>query len=134
MSIALFFITHRGIASNLLATGENILQKPNKNLSFHEIPMDASLSDMIKEIKKKLSLLTFHDGILFITDAYGSTPGNIAMQLANEYESPLISGVNLPMVIRLLNYRDIPIKVLVDTAIEGACTGIQQYRQSNDEH
>ena len=128
MSIALFFITHEGIASNLLVTGENILQKTNNNLSFHEIPMDAPVDKMIDEIKNKLSQLKSNDGFLFITDAYGSTPGNIAHQLATEYKAPLISGVNLPMLIRLLNYRNENIETLVDKALEGAHMGIQQFK------
>ncbi len=128
MSIALFFITHEGIASSLLATGENILQKPNNNLSFHEIPMDAPVDKMIDEIKNKLSQLTSGHGYLFITDAFGSTPGNIAQQLATEYKAPLISGVNLPMVIRLLNYRNENIETLIDKALDGAHIGIQQHK------
>jgi len=125
MSIALFFITHEGIASNLLTIGESILQKPNNNISFHEIPMDAPVDEMIDRIKDKLSLLNSSEGFLFITDAYGSTPGNIAQQLASEYRSPLISGVNLPMIIRLLNYRNENTETLIEKAIEGACDGIQ---------
>jgi len=41
MSIALFFITHEGIASNLLKMGESIIREQNNNLSFIEVPMDA---------------------------------------------------------------------------------------------
>ena len=127
MSIALFFITHEGIASNLLGIGESILQKPSDNLSFHEIPLDAPINKMIEQINNKLSQLTMSDGCIFITDAYGSTPGNIAQQLADENKAPLISGVNLPMIIRLLNYRDEDIGVLVEKAIDGANKGIQQH-------
>ena len=87
--------------------------------------MDAPVDEMIDRIKDKLSLLNSSEGFLFITDAYGSTPGNIAQQLASEYRSPLISGVNLPMIIRLLNYRNENTETLIEKAIEGACDGIQ---------
>ena len=125
MSIALFLITHEGIASNLLSIGESITQKPSDNLSFIEVPMDADLDTMINNIENKLNKLNLDTGILFITDIYGGTPSNIAQLLATNYDAKLLSGVNLPMIIRLLNYRDEKEPVLIQKALDGARTGIQ---------
>ena len=125
MSIALLFITHEGIASNLLSIGESIIQKPNNNLSFIEVPMDADLDTMINNIENKLNKLNLDTGILFITDIYGGTPSNIAQLMATNYDANLISGVNLPMIIRLLNYRDETEQILIQKALAGARKGIQ---------
>ncbi|MCK5395120.1 MAG: hypothetical protein KAJ32_03965 [Gammaproteobacteria bacterium] len=127
MSIALFFVTHEGIASNLLSIGEAIVQKSNSNLSYLEVPMDASPEETVKQIEKKLTQLTLDDGLFFITDIYGGTPSNIAQQLATKYETLLISGVNLPMVIRLLNYREEQTEKLLQKALDGAHLGIQNH-------
>jgi PTS system mannose-specific IIA component len=125
MSIALFFITHEGIASNLLKMGESIIRKQNNNLSFIEVPMDADIDTMINSIENKLNKLNLNRGILFITDIYGGTPSNIAQLLATSYDANLISGVNLPMIIRLLNYRNETEQVLIQKALDGAHKGIQ---------
>ncbi len=125
MSIALFLITHEGIASNLLSIGQSIIQKPDDNLSSIEVPMNANLDTMINNIENKLNKLDLNNGILFITDIYGGTPSNIAQLLATNYDANLISGVNLPMVIRLLNYRDETEQILIQKALEGARAGIQ---------
>lgn len=125
MSIALFFITHEGIASNLLNMGESIIRKPNNNLSFIEVPMDADFDTMFNSIQSKLNKLNLNRGILFITDIYGGTPSNIAQLLATSYDANLISGVNLPMIIRLLNYRNETEQVLIQKALDGAHKGIQ---------
>ena len=127
MSIALFFITHEGIASNLLSVGETIMQQPNSNMSYLEIPVGAALDDMIKNIEQKITTLNTDDGLFFITDIYGSTPSNLAQRLANKYQAPLISGVNLPMIIRLLNYREEQEDQLLKKALEGARLGIQDH-------
>ena len=127
MSIALFFVTHEGIASNLLTIGEAIVQKPNSNLSYFEIPMGASLDDVVSNIENNLTTLNTDDGLFFITDIYGSTPSNVARQLATKYHGHLLSGVNLPMVIRLLNYRDKQEDELLQRALEGAHLGIQDH-------
>lgn len=102
MSIALFFITHEGIASNLLNIGESIIRILSNNLSFIEVPMDTDFDTMINSIQSKLNKLNLNRGILFITDIYGGTPSNIAQLLATSYDAYLISGVNLPMIIRFL--------------------------------
>ena len=125
MSIALFFITHEGIASNLLNIGENIIQKENDNLAYHEVAMDADIDKSIENIEAKLSKLKLDKGLLFISDIYGSTPSNVAEKIAEKYHSHLINGVNLPMVIRLLNYRDQAEQSLLEKALAGARKGIQ---------
>ncbi len=127
MSIALFFVTHEGIASNLLSIGEAIVQKPNNNLSYLEIAMDTSIDEAINMIEKKLASLSTNEGIVFITDIYGGTPSNIAQQLADKYQTHLVSGVNLPMVIRLLNYREEQTESLLQKALDGAHLGIQDH-------
>ena len=126
MSTALYFITHEGIASNLITIGEAIIRKTINNLKYCEVPMDADIASTISGIEESIAQLDTDEGILFITDIYGSTPSNIAQLLADKYDSTLISGVNLPMVIRLLNYRREPEPTLIDKAIDGGVTGINQ--------
>ena len=125
MSTALFFITHEGIASNLLNIGESIIQQQNNNIGYTEVAMDADINTTISNIEDKLNKLNLTQGLLFITDLYGSTPSNISQQLAAKYNASLISGVNLPMIIRLLNYRDEPEQTLLQKALDGARKGVQ---------
>ena len=89
--------------------------------------MDASTDEAVHTIEKKLASLSTDEGVIFITDTYGSTPGNVAQQLAEKHQTHLLSGVNLPMVIRLLNYRNAPTKTLLQKALDGAHLGIQDY-------
>lgn len=126
MSIALFFITHEGIASNLIAIGEAIIKNTKNNLSCFEVAMDADTASAVDDIENNLAQLDTKEGVIFITDVFGSTPSNIAQRLADKHHAHLISGVNLPMVIRLLNYRDAPENTLIQKALDGAKQGIQQ--------
>jgi len=124
MSTAIFLITHEGIASNLLNIGKSIIQKPIHNFSFIEVPMDTETDEVIKDVEKNIEGLNLDDGIIFVTDIYGSTPANIAKKLATKYKTSLLSGVNLPMIIRLLNYRDEKKESILQKALDGACQGI----------
>ena len=124
MSTAIFLITHEGIASSLLSIGKSIIQKPIDNISFMEVPMDAEVDLITKSIETKINTLNLNDGIIFITDIYGSTPANIAKQFATQHATSLLSGINLPMIIRLLSYRDENSQTLLKKALDGACQGI----------
>jgi PTS system ascorbate-specific IIA component len=125
MSIALFFITHEGIASSLLNIGKSIIQKPIDNIAFIEVPMDTEINTIVKNIETKIDGLNLDDGILFVSDIYGSTPSNIAEKFASQYDTRFLSGVNLPMIIRLLNYRNENKQTLISKAVDGARQGIQ---------
>lgn len=131
MSVALFFITHEGIASNLLTVAETII-KPGSNISYAEIAMDMDTGSAIDDIEDSIAQLDTKEGILFFTDIYGSTPSNVAQQLADRYHAHLISGVNLPMIIRLLNYRNETEETLVQKALEGAKKSIQDNSPESD--
>lgn len=120
MNTALFFITHDGIASNMLRIGEAVIGRPVHNIGYHEVAMDSSVLDAMNTIEGKLSTLELDDSLVFVTDIIGATPSNIARELANKYQAPLISGLSLPMVIRLFNYRENSHDELIQRALDGA--------------
>ena len=65
-------------------------------------------------------------GVLVLTDIYGATPSHIATRLLNAGRVEGVSGVNLPMLIRALTYRDEPLGDLVDKALSGASEGVMR--------
>ena len=62
--------------------------------------------------------------MLVLTDLYGSTPSNIATRLIDRHKLSVISGVNIPMLIRTLNYPEMDMDALCEKAINGARDGI----------
>ena len=99
MCTALFFITHEGLAHNLIAVGEAIIKNTSRNLSYYEVAMDADTDLTNKNIEDKLQQLDLKNGIIFITDILGSTPSNIAQTFADKHNATLITGVNMAMII-----------------------------------
>jgi len=64
------------------------------------------------------------DGVLVLTDVYGATPGNIAMRLLEKGRVEGIAGVNLPMLVRALTYRNEPLARVVEKALAGGVAGV----------
>jgi len=60
-----------------------------------------------------------------LTDLFGATPSNIAARLASLPRVRVLAGANLPMLVRAVCYRSIPLDTLVDKALAGGIKGIQ---------
>jgi len=80
-------------------------------------------------------------GVLVLTDIFGATPSNVAQKLVDGLKSRLITGVNLPMLLRSVSYRNEPLDALVSRAVVGGTQGVMQVaitapqnqpRRSND--
>ena len=65
-------------------------------------------------------------GILVLTDIFGATPSNVAQKLVDGVTSRLITGVNLPMLLRAVSYRHEPLDALVSRAVVGGTQGVMQ--------
>jgi len=124
MSVALLLVTHKNIGNDMLMITSSILNDKLKNTNCVEIPMDADIDDMKQQSASALTSLTTDEGLLILTDSYGSTPCNIANEFLDHKDRTLVSGLNLPMLIRVMNYRTLPLEELKEAAIEGGKHGI----------
>ena len=66
------------------------------------------------------------NGVLVLTDIFGATPSNVAQKLVDGVNSKLITGVNLPMLLRAVTYRHEPLDTLVSRAVVGGTQGVMQ--------
>ncbi len=65
-------------------------------------------------------------GVLVLTDIFGATPSNVAQKLVDGVHSRLITGVNLPMLLRSVSYRHESLDMLVTRAVTGGTQGVMQ--------
>lgn len=124
MSVALLLVTHKNIGSDMLMITRSILNEEPTNTACVEVPMDADIDSMKQDIANALEDISTEEGVLILTDSYGSTPCNIANEFLDNNKRTLISGLNLPMLIRIMNYRKLPLAELKNIAIEGGRHGI----------
>ena len=65
-------------------------------------------------------------GVLVLSDVYGATPCNIASKLLIPGKIEGVAGVNLPMLVRALTYRNESLRTVVAKAISGGIEGVMQ--------
>ncbi len=126
MSVAIFLVTHEGVGQRLLDTATAIVNRTADNIGLFELPMDSSPAQRIDQAQQAVLQLDLSDGLILLTDLFGASPSNLARQLAQRHQAPLLSGVNLPMLVRLFNYRDAPLQSLTRKILEGGKMGICQ--------
>ena len=74
----------------------------------------------------QLSRLPQVKGVLVLADIFGATPSNVAQKLVDGVSSRLITGVNLPMLLRAVTYKHETLDTLVSRAVVGGTQGVMQ--------
>ncbi|MCP4430829.1 MAG: PTS fructose transporter subunit IIA [Gammaproteobacteria bacterium] len=130
MNVSILLITHNGIGQSICDTVAAIRgTSVNKEVECLSVPAHLkpeNLGYFADQIRNSIRLLNKGNGVLILTDIYGATPNNLARYFSAEDGIRVISGLNLPMLVRVLNYIDKPLLELVEIALEGGHKGIRQ--------
>jgi PTS system mannose-specific IIA component len=124
MKVALLLITHGNLGCDLLDTVTAILGSAPLEARTISVANDCDPDSVFEQASAACSKLDQGAGVLVLTDLYGSTPSNIAIRLAERHYVNVVSGVNAPMLLRILNYPDGQLDALGEIAVSGARNGI----------
>lgn len=127
--IGILIIAHGSLGESLVHCASHVMgERPPQLLQIgvgiHDDP--ALLLPRAIELVKQLDS---GDGVLVMSDMYGATPCNLACHLMVTGLVEGVAGVNLPMLVRALTYRNEPMEVLVEKAIAGGCGGVIHFTQ-----
>lgn len=123
MTINIILVTHGNIGKTLLQTTTNTLGKLPLPTTAISVPSTCNTDAICQQIESLIQQL-HADGILILTDLYGATPCNIVTRLPKHYPLRVVSGANLPMLLRIMNYANLPLEALTEKAISGGKDGI----------
>jgi PTS system mannose-specific IIA component len=98
-------ITHGHLANELLAAAEMIVG-PVSHITSVSIGWHDDVDAARDEVERAIARVSEGRGVLLLTDMFGGTPTNIASMFLAEGEVEVVTGVNLPMVIKLASQAD----------------------------
>ncbi|MBT3017124.1 MAG: PTS fructose transporter subunit IIA [Candidatus Thiodiazotropha endolucinida] len=124
MTIGLLLITHSRIGEAMLETAGKMLEGAPLAVEILPVGIDSNPEKLVQQASGLIERLDQGRGVLVFTDMYGSTPSNIAYSLAEKGRVNVISGINLPMLIRTLNYQTMDLDGLTEKAVSGGKEGI----------
>lgn len=124
MTVGLLLVTHSEIGTVMLETADKILGEVRMNTETIHVGYDMDIDVIRRAIINGLERVDSGDGVLLLTDIYGGTPANMAIEVCNRSQVRVVAGLNMPMLVRVLNYADLSLNDLEDKAITGGITGI----------
>lgn len=124
MSIGLLIITHVNIGRAMLDTATRMLGVCPLATEVLEADWDCRPEELCARASNLIARLDDGDGVLVLTDMYGGTPSNIANSLGGGHKVAIVTGVNLPMLVRILNYASLDLSEVAAKAYEGGRAGV----------
>ena len=129
MSAGILLVTHENIGAQLVAVCDAIFKQRMTAVTLVSVPADIRpevLGEYADLIRTAMLADDNGEGLLVLTDMYGATPDNLARYFSTECNARVVSGINLPMLLRVLNYAHQPLEQLCQTALTGGTKGVQQ--------
>jgi len=122
--IGILIVAHGAFGEALIHSASHVLGKRPLRVRQVGITVHDDPEAILPQARALVRELDEGDGVLVLTDIYGATPGNIALRLLAPGRIEGISGVNLPMLIRALTYREQPLAAVVTKALSGGTEGV----------
>ena len=126
MTVGILLICHNDIGAQLIETATDMLERLPTRLEHIDVRQDDDPIDLLNAARRRVTELDGGEGVLVMTDMYGSTPSNIAHRLRDQHQVQVLSGVNLPMLVRALNYPRLTLTEMTAKARSGGREGIIQ--------
>jgi PTS system ascorbate-specific IIA component len=125
MNNGIFIIAHAPLASALRQCVLHVFPDAAATVAVLDVQPNMPTDETLGAAKMTMSQLN-KERTLVLTDMFGATPCNVAQKLVDGVNSRLIAGVNLPMLLRAVTYRNETLDALVARALSGGTQGVMQ--------
>lgn len=125
MAVGVLLLTHEGIGSAMLTVATRLLRQLPLKTDVFELAFDEDPGTALPRASAAMRRVDGGDGVLVLTDLYGASPSNVAAELARlGTPARRVSGLSLPMLLRVMNYPEQALDAMPATAAAGARNGV----------
>jgi len=125
MNNGIFIIAHAPLATALRQCVLHVFPDASASVAVLDVQPNMPVDESLAAARMTLALLNT-DCTLVLTDMFGATPCNVAQKLVDGVNSRLVAGVNLPMLLRAVTYRNESMDALVARVVAGGTQGVMQ--------
>jgi PTS system mannose-specific IIA component len=122
--VGVVVVTHCHLGKELISAAELVIGEELKQFQSVSIDPKEESEEIREKIIAAIRKVDTGQGILILTDMYGGTPSNISLSFLEEKKIEVITGVNLPMLLKLATYSD-------EMDLEALAAFITDYGQRN---
>ncbi len=123
MKVGVVIVTHCGVGKEFLQALRLILPEAPE-FPFVSLEPAEPVDQMRTRILAAIKQVDQGEGVLILTDMFGGTPSNVALSFLDEHRVEVVTGVNLPMLIKLGSLRE-------DKPLDELALFIKEYGQRN---
>lgn len=129
--IGILIVAHGSLADSLVECATHVLGQRPCCLATLDFIGHADPDERQKALQERLAELDDGDGILVLNDMYGATPSNTLCRVLEPGRVEAVTGVNLPILLKALNYRDnLALPQLIERIVEGGRNSIHHITES----
>jgi PTS system mannose-specific IIA component len=121
--IGIVVISHGRLATEMLAAAENIVGKIENSVAV-DIDPKTGMDEIRQSIEDSIRKVDLGKGAILLTDMFGGTPSNISLSFLGTHQVEVVTGVNLPMMLKLPMAR-------TTMSLAGLAQHIREYGQRN---
>lgn len=125
MNIGIFILAHAPLASALRQCVVHVFPDAAAAIAALDVQPNMPADESLAAARMTLDLLKT-ERTLVLTDMFGATPCNVAQKLVDGVSTRLVAGVNLPMLLRAVTYRNESMDALVARVLAGGTQGVMQ--------
>lgn len=103
--IGVIITTHGSLGAELIRAAE-LIKGPMKGVLHISVDQTTGVEEVRKEISWAIKKLDEGQGVVILTDLFGGTPSNISLSFLKEGKVEVVTGVNLPMLLKVTSLRD----------------------------
>lgn len=129
--IGIVIVAHGGLAREYLAAMEHVVGK-QPGLVAIAIEADHNRDDKQQEICAAADAVDSGSGVVLVTDLFGGSPSNLSLRACRPENRRILYGANLPMLIKLVKSRHLPVPDAVRCAMEAGRKYINTQNISSD--
>ena len=122
--VGILIIAHGTLGESLIHCASHVINKRPPRLKQLGVTAQDDPLLLLPQARALVKELDDGTGVLILSDMYGGSPSNIAAKLLIPGRIEGVAGVNLPMLIRALTYREKSLATLVTKAVSGGCEGV----------
>jgi PTS system ascorbate-specific IIA component len=122
--VGILIIAHGNLGESLIHCANHVFGTRPPRLGALSVSVHDDPAVLLPRARALVAELDDGSGVLVLSDIYGATPCNVGCQLLQAGRVEVVAGVNLPMLVRVLTYREQPLQVVVEKAVTGGREGV----------
>jgi PTS system mannose-specific IIA component len=129
VSVGIVIVTHGKTGQSLIEEANFVLGQDLDDIFFVAFKQSDDINGNVSQIRSSIEKADTGDGVVVLTDLMGASPANLVADVLEEYTSVMVTGVNLGMLVSVLNYRSKTLELVARKAVEAGRRSVKIFQK-----